>query len=197
MAVRAITDQGRTLELGRRLDDGGEGVVYEVNGAPLVAKLLIQPAAPADPAGRLASLVRRSRTPRMARLLAGEPRRVAWPTAAIRVLLRRPAAGYIHGYLMPDMRRWYRPLNYLLRPALRTTGFPDARWDTSLTASASLARLVADLHTAGYVIGDLKPENLWVDTTGKCRYFGCGFFPIHRRRKMFPCRVRDTGLCRA
>jgi eukaryotic-like serine/threonine-protein kinase len=191
MAVRVITDQGRTLELGRRLDEGGEGVVYEVNGAPLVAKLLIQPEVPADCAVRLATLVRRSRWPRMAGLLAGEPRRVAWPTAAIRVLPRRPTAEYIHGYLMPDMRRWYSPLNYLLRPALRTAGFPDASWDTLLAASASLAWLVADLHTAGYVIGDLKPENLWVDKLGNVGISDVDSFQFTDAGKMFPCRAQS------
>lgn len=191
MVVRVITDKGRTLELDRRLDEGGEGVVYEVHGAPLVAKLLIQPTVPADPAGRLAILVRRGRSPRMARLLAGEPRRVAWPIAVIRVLPRRPAAEYIHGYLMPDMRRWYGPLNYMLRPALRATGFPDANWDTSLAASASLARLVVDLHAAGYVIGDLKPENLWTDERGNVGISDVDSFWFADAGRMFPCRVQS------
>ncbi|HUA29532.1 MAG TPA: hypothetical protein VMC03_11660 [Streptosporangiaceae bacterium] len=159
-------------------------------GTELVAKLLIQPAVTANVAGKLASLIQRRPSPRMARLLAGQPRRVAWPVAAVRVVSRRPASEQVHGYLMPDMRRWYRPLNYLLRPGLRADEFPDARWDTSLAAGASLAGLVADVHTAGYVIGDLKPENLWADENGNIGISDVDSFQFTDARGMFPCRAQ-------
>lgn len=190
MAVRVMTDEGRILELGRRLDEGGEGVVYEVSGTALVAKLLIQPAAPEDLARRLASLVRRGRSPRMARLLAGEPRRMAWPVAAVRVLPRRPAAERIHGFVMPDMRRWFRPLSYLLSPGLRAGWFAGCTWRTSLTAATSLARLMADLHAAGYVAGDLKPGNLWVDNRGNIGISDVDSFQFTDGAGMFPCLAR-------
>jgi eukaryotic-like serine/threonine-protein kinase len=189
MTMRVITDEGRTLDLGSRLDEGGEGVVYDVPGTELVAKLLIKPAT-ANVADKLASLIQRSPSPRMARLLAGQPRRVAWPVTTVRLVSRRPAAEQVRGYLMPDMRRWYRPLNYLLRPGLRADEFPDARWDTSLAAAASLAGLVAEVHTAGYVIGDLKPENLWADETGNVGISDVDSFQFTGARGMFPCRAQ-------
>jgi DNA-binding helix-hairpin-helix protein with protein kinase domain len=195
MALRVVTSQGRTLDLKHRLDEGGEGVVYEVSSedagrTALVAKLLLAPAAPADVPGRLASLVQRGRSPRMARLLAGEPRRVAWPVATVQAISRRPAAERLHGYLMPDMRQWYVPLNYLLRPGLRAVEFPAASWDTSLAASASLAALVADLHAAGYVIGDLKPENLWVDKRGNAGISDVDSFQFTHGGGTFTCRAQ-------
>ncbi len=195
MALRVITSQGRTLDLEHRLDEGGEGVVYEVSSeesgrSALVAKLLLQPTAPADGPARLASLVRRGRSPRLARLLAGEPRRVAWPVVTVQVVSRRPAAERLHGYLMPDMRRWYVPLTYLLRPGLRAGEFPAAGWDTALAASASLAGLVADLHAAGYVIGDLKPENLWVDKRGNVGISDVDSFQFADASGTFPCRAQ-------
>jgi DNA-binding helix-hairpin-helix protein with protein kinase domain len=195
MALRVITSQGRTLDLGRRLDEGGEGVVYEVSSADsgsaaLVAKLLLQPTAPAEVAGRLESLVRRVRSPRMARLLAGEPRRVAWPIETVQVVSRRPAPERLQGYLMPDMRRWYVLLTYLLRPGLRADEFPDASWDTSIAASASLAGLVADVHAAGYVIGDLKPENLWIDKVGNIGISDVDSFQFAGPSGTYACRAR-------
>lgn len=195
MVLRVITSQGRTLDLEHRLDEGGEGIVYEVPSAeagstPLVAKLLLQPSALADVASRLDSLVRRIPSPRMARLLAGEPRRVAWPVDTVQAIPRRPTAERLHGYLMHDMRRWYVPLNYLLRPGLRAGEFPDASWDTSLAAGASLAGLVADLHAAGYVIGDLKPENLWVDKLGNVGISDVDSFQFADASGTFPCRAQ-------
>jgi DNA-binding helix-hairpin-helix protein with protein kinase domain len=195
MALWVITGQGRALDLGHRLDEGGEGVVYEVSSTDsgstaLVAKLLLQPAAPEEVMDRLASLVRRGRSPRMARLLAGEPRRVAWPVTTVQVIPRRPTAERLHGYLMPDMRRWYVPLTYLLRPGLRADELPDARWDISLAASARLAGLVADVHEAGYVIGDLKPENLWVDKAGNVGISDVDSFQFADASGTFLCRAR-------
>lgn len=189
MTISLVTGRGRTLELGRRLDSGGEGVVYEVPGSPLVAKLLIDPGDPADLARRLAILVRLGRSPRTARLLAGEPRRAAWPVDTVRAA--RPArpdgpSPEIHGYLMPDMRRWFEPLDWWLSARLRAERFPGATWGTALGTAASLARLVADVHAAGCVIGDLKPGNLWADAQGNTGISdvdsfqfgnGAGFFP--------------------
>jgi DNA-binding helix-hairpin-helix protein with protein kinase domain len=67
---------------------------------------------------------------------------------------------------MPDMRRWYLPFGLLLSPALRAAHFPGRTWADDLVTAASLARLVADLHDGGYVIGDFKPDNLWADAVG-------------------------------
>ena len=81
-------------------------------------------------------------------------------------------------------------LNYLLRPGLRTRDFPDASWDTSLAASASLAGLVADLHAAGDVIGDLKPENLWVNKLGNIGISDVDSFQFADASGTFPCRAQ-------
>jgi DNA-binding helix-hairpin-helix protein with protein kinase domain len=190
--MRVTTGQGRTLELGGQLDEGGEGVVYEVRGPPLVAKVLLDPADPADLARRLASLVRRGRSPRMARLLTGEPPRLAWPTATVRVLARHAPDGPVHGFLMPDMRRWFRPLGRILQPAQRAAEFPGATWSTSLAAAASLARLAADLHGAGYVIGDLKPGNLWVDNQGNVGASDVDSFQFSDGSMTFRCLARTA-----
>jgi DNA-binding helix-hairpin-helix protein with protein kinase domain len=186
--MRVITADGRTLLLGQRLGEGGEGVVFEVSGQPLVVKLLLDPADPVDLERRLASLVRRGRSPRMARLLAGSPRRVAWPVATVRTPPSRGGAAPVHGFVMPDMRQWYRPLNCLL--GMRSAEFPAATWRTSLAAAASLCRLVADLHDAGYVVGDLKPGNLWVDAAGNAGVSDVDSFQFTDGSGIFPCLGR-------
>lgn len=188
--MRVTTDLGRALELGGQLDEGGEGVVYEVVGLPLVAKLLLEPSDPEELSRRLASLLRRGRSPRMARLLTGEPPRLAWPTATVRVVARAAKDAPVHGFLMPDMRRWFRPLSHLLQPALRAAAFPGATWSTSLAAAATLARLVADLHDAGYVVGDLKPSNLWVDEHGNVGASDVDSFQFSDGTATFRCLAR-------
>jgi DNA-binding helix-hairpin-helix protein with protein kinase domain len=188
--MRAITADGRTLRLGQQLGEGGEGVVLEVGGLPLIAKVVFDPADPEDLERRLATLVRRGRSPRMARLLAGRPPRVAWPVTTIRVPSSRSAAAPVHGFLMPDMRRWFQPLGCLLQPGQRAAVFPAATWATSLAAAASLARLVTDLHEADYVVGDLSPGNLWVDDQGNAGVSDVDSFQFADGSGVFPSRAR-------
>ena len=188
--VRFITDHGRTIDLGKRLGEGGEGVVYEVTGMPLVAKLLFAPADPQDLARRLASLMRLRLSARMPRLLGGEQPRVAWPVETGRGLSSRPSADPVPGFLIPDMRQWFRPLSVLLQPGPRSTWFPSATWDTSLAAAASLAGLIADLHEAGFVVGDLKPANLWVNGAGDIGISDIDSFQFADGIGTFPCLSR-------
>jgi DNA-binding helix-hairpin-helix protein with protein kinase domain len=126
----------------------------------------------------------------MARLRAGEPPRVAWPVATIRVPAGRGSADTVHGFLMPDMRRWFRPLSLLLQPGPRAAEFPSATWDSSLAAAESLARLVADLHDAHYVVGDLKPGNLWVNDQGNVGMSDVDSFQFSDDSGTFPCLSR-------
>ncbi len=125
MAITVLTDRGRTLSLGRRLGNGSEGAVYEIQGAPEhLAKVLLAPADPAREARRLTSLVLAGRSVRTASLLAlphqsGTPRRAAWPIATITIQKHEYA-----GFVMHDMRRYFRPLGCLLSGGSRREHFP-------------------------------------------------------------------------
>lgn len=185
MAVRVVTDRGVRLRLGRRVDNGGQGVVYEVDGKPgRVAKLLLRPRDPAAARRRLASLVRHGRSPRTMALLT----RAAWPTAAVTTT----DLG-IEGYLMRDLRTRFEPLDCLLVAQQRATSFPAATWATSLAAAANLAALVADLHAAGYVVGDMKRENLWADEHGNVAISDVDSFQFSDVTGFYPCTSRTPG----
>lgn len=192
VAIWVVTDRGRRLRLGRRLDNGGEGVVYEVDQAPrLVAKLLMRPADRRVTSRRLASLVRQRSSPRTAERQLADERRTAWPVATV-TTADGPEGTYT-GYLMPDMRALFLPLDYLLMPEIRRAHMPGATWATSLAAASSLARLVADLHAAGYVVGDMKRENLWADEHGNVAISDVDSFQFADSTGFFPCMSRTPG----
>jgi DNA-binding helix-hairpin-helix protein with protein kinase domain len=94
---------------------------------------------------------------------------------------------------MPDLRGSYLPLEYLLLPELRPVHLPAATWATGLTAAENLAELVADLHAAGYVVGDLKKENLWVDQRGQIAISDVDSFQFTDSAGFFPCTSRTPG----
>lgn len=187
MPLTAVTDRGRTLNLARRRGSGSEGVVYAVEEPPgLVAKLLLRPGDPAEAERRLASLVRQGRKPGIAGLWEGSPPRTAWPVATIRTDGREAS-----GFVMPDMTRYYHPLNEFLAVPYGQPPFRGATWATALTAAANLARLVADLHGACYIAGDMKPDNMWADQHGNVGISDVDSFQFTDGSETFPCRVHS------
>ncbi|MFJ9820644.1 hypothetical protein ACIRU3_36310 [Streptomyces sp. NPDC101151] len=192
MALTVVSGTGREWRLTERIGSGSEGIVYGVDDArPLVAKLVPDPPAPAAYRRRIARLVRQRREPRTVRLLAGAPVRVAWPMVVVRT--GGPGADGVDGYLMTDMRHAYQPFAHMLTPAARRVFLPGATWATTLGAARSLARLLADLHAEGYTVGDLKPDNLWVDERGGVGIADVDSWQFTDGGETFPGRMGTPG----
>ncbi|WP_329273009.1 protein kinase domain-containing protein [Streptomyces sp. NBC_01451] len=186
--IRTRSASGREWLLGDVVGSGSEGVVYTVDGQPgLVAKLVPLPAEADNYRLRVESLVRQGREPRTVRLLSGTPSRLAWPLETL------GTSGGVTGYLMRDMRRAFLPFEHVLLPTARRESLPSATWATALRTAASLAELVADLHAEGYVIGDLKPDNLWSDAEGRTGLADIDSLQFTDGRRTFPCRMRSPG----
>ncbi|MFG2986647.1 hypothetical protein ACGFYQ_36305 [Streptomyces sp. NPDC048258] len=192
MALTVVSDSGRTWHLTQRIGSGSEGVVYAVDDArPLVAKLVLDPPDPAAYRRRIARLVRQRRQPRAVRLLSGTPTRVAWPMAGVRA--GGPGADGVDGYVMTDMRHARQPFAHLLTPQARQVLLPRTTWATALAAALSLARLLTDLHAEGYVVGDLKPDNLWVDAHGRVGIADVDSWQFTDGGEVFPGRMGTPG----
>ncbi|MDD9376567.1 hypothetical protein M8Z33_07740 [Streptomyces sp. ZAF1911] len=192
MGLTVVSDSGRTWHLTRQIGSGSEGVVFAVDDArPLVAKLVLDPPDPAAYRRRIARLVRQRRQPRSVRLLSGTPARVAWPMAGVRA--GGPGGDGVDGYVMTDMRHAHQPFAYLLTPQARQVLLPRATWATALAASLSLARLLADLHAEEYVVGDLKPDNLWVDPQGRVGIADVDSWQFRDGDETFPGRMGSPG----
>ncbi|MFF3785710.1 hypothetical protein [Streptomyces sp. NPDC001933] len=192
MALMVVSGSGHTWRLTRRIGSGSEGVVYAVDDArPLVAKLVPDPPDPAAYRRRIARLVRQRREPRTVRLLSATPVPVAWPMAGIRA--GGPGADGVDGYLMTDMRHAHQPFAHLLTPRARRAHLPGATWATALAAALSLARLLANLHAEGYVVGDLKPDNLWVDAHGRAGIADVDSWQFTDGGEVFPGRMGSPG----
>ncbi|WP_405392692.1 hypothetical protein OG596_35805 [Streptomyces sp. NBC_01102] len=192
MALTVMSENGRAWSLTERIGSGSEGVVYAVDEArPLVAKLVPEPPDPQAYRRRIARLVRQRREPRTVRLLSATPARVAWPMIGVRA--GSQGADGIDGYVMTDMRHAHQPFVHLLTPDARRVLLPRATWATGLAAALSLARLLADLHTEGYVVGDLKPDNLWVDADGGVGIADVDSWQFTDGGETFPGRMGSPG----
>lgn len=146
-----VDSRKNRYELGRRLGEGGQGVVFEVKGGKLAAKLLR--AADHSAVRGLENQMHFLRSLD----LAGIP--VARPEAVI----VHPAPGYLMR-LLTDMV----PLQEAMMPAPNKGG-TNALWyqDSGglrrrLRLSARTARAVAMLHAKGLCYGDVSPHNVYM-----------------------------------
>lgn len=193
MGLTVVSGTGHTWRVTEQIGSGSEGFVYGVEDVrPLVAKLVPDPPDPECYRARVSRLVRQRREPRTVALLSGTPARLAWPLVPVRTA-ERAGADRVDGYVMTDMRHAYQPFNHLLTAAGRRAFLPRATWVTALRAALALARLLGELHAEGYVVGDLKPDNLWVDETGRVGMADVDSWQFTDGREVFPSRMRTPG----
>ncbi|MBU0724896.1 MAG: hypothetical protein KJ904_16725 [Alphaproteobacteria bacterium] len=145
-----LTDRatGQPVAMGRSLAEGGEGRIHLTDRPGFLAKLYHRPLP--GHAAKLAALLALPPVPG-----------VAWPVSSL-----AGATGEIVGFLMPEIADAL-PLTILASPRLRAQMAPGFTWFYLHAAALDLARIVARLHNAGIVIGDLKPENVLIDARGR------------------------------
>ncbi|NOT63028.1 MAG: hypothetical protein HOP19_22700, partial [Acidobacteria bacterium] len=170
------TAYGQTLALGPELGAGGQGSVYAVEGQPhLVAKLYHQAPA-AEQITRLDALAQCDHE-RLTKI-------AAWPVAVV----RDQPDGQIVGFLMPRVDG-ASEIHALHSPKSRLQKFPDATWAFLIHAAANIARAVATVHEAGFVIGDVNPKNILVTRQGTVALLDCDSFQFERDGKTYRCEA--------
>lgn len=151
MTERVYRDgAGAAVELGAELGGGGEGSVYTIRGRPELCAKIYRPEKAAARAGKVQAMLAR-RPPWLLR------RALAWPVTTLH------ADGLFAGYVMPTQRGTID----LFRLIVPDERMQIAGWLTQrdlCEIAARLARLVAGVHRAGHCIGDLKPQNILINT---------------------------------
>lgn len=170
-----VDAEGRVLRLGRKLGQGGEGAVFELEGEPdLAAKIHHQPLTPlrAEKIRVMAGM----RTPQIDRL-------AAWPTN----LLSLPSGAPI-GLTMPKVTD-HKDIHHLYSPKSRRTEFAGADWRFLIRVATNLARAVATIHEANGVIADINHSGVLVGQDARVRLIDCDSFQIVDAGKTYLCDV--------
>lgn len=142
-----LDQHGRSLSLGEKLGEGGEGTVYRLGSE--VVKIYHQPLTP-------------DRQRKILAMVAGGAATVktiaAWPTGTVhRDVPGRP----ICGFSMPHAKGDLLHLHYAVKD--RKAQFPREHWDFLVRVGQNLAAAVAILHEQGIVIGDINESLVMVD----------------------------------
>jgi serine/threonine protein kinase len=155
-----VDSQNRPIRLGARLGGGGEGEVYEVPGSLDAAKIYAQTERTAERQAKLEVMIASA---------PEDPTRdlghvtLAWPRSLL-------FDGAFTGFLMPRVEPGCPKLTRFIHPSL----YPDLfTWRHQLEIAANLAGGLAALHAAGYVVGDLKGENVHVTPSCLVTFVDC------------------------
>ncbi|MEO7335935.1 MAG: hypothetical protein ABIV63_05055, partial [Caldimonas sp.] len=170
-----VDAKGRVMRLGRKLGQGGEGAVFELEGEPdIAAKIHHQPLTPlrAEKIRVMAGM----RTDQIDRL-------AAWPTD----LLSLPTGTPI-GLTMPKVTG-HKDIHHLYSPKSRRTEFVGADWRFLIRVAANLSRAVATIHDAKGVIADVNHSGVLVSQDARVRLIDCDSFQIVDAGKTYLCDV--------
>ena len=166
---RFVDEAGNPIVPGRKLGEGGEGVVHLVDDDPgSVVKIWHPGRTPQDADTKIRRLVNNPVTPEL-----GVTWQIAWPRHEVR------ESGIIVGYTMPTLNpdeSWEPIVEYYNRRAARGTGAAQAREiqiDDRVRMARNLALGFRAVHDAGYVIGDVNEKNVEVNRQNDIAMVDC------------------------
>lgn len=147
-----------SLDVGQRLGGGGEGDIYPLSDDPgLVAKIYHTGKVNAGRVAKLrAMLANVPADPTRGSQRARNHTSIAWPVALLSSLQGEPV-----GFLMPRIQNGHQ-VSAFYDVATRQAQFPFFSYRHLCRTALHLASAVGAIHERGYVIGDVKDENILV-----------------------------------
>ncbi|AEA64067.1 helix-hairpin-helix domain-containing protein [Burkholderia gladioli] len=173
----AFDEQGNQLQLGKKLGEGGEGIVFDTvhNGESVAAKIYSQNLR-ADHQSKLRAMARVGDT--YLKQIS------AWP---INVLTTK-RAGPIGGFTMPKFSG-YQPIHQLYGVGSRRQQFPKADLAFLVGTARNVAAAFDAIHAHGHAIGDVNENNIIVSHQGTVILLDCDSFHVNTPTASFPCTV--------
>ncbi|MCK9895277.1 hypothetical protein [Frankia sp. AgB32] len=182
-------DSRKAIVLGDRLGAGGQAAVFAVEGRPGDAVKIFRGGRRRDNVRRTRQLIRLGRPLDPALELADLPDHVflTWPVT----IVVDDQSDEV-GYLMPRLPPGYARLDELYSRAALLRHVPDADWRFLVHTAYFTATLVAMVHEAGLVIGDVSPRNIMIGPGGLPSLIDCDSFQFRLDGRI----VHAVGLTR-
>ncbi|MFM5889777.1 MAG: protein kinase domain-containing protein, partial [Dolichospermum sp.] len=113
----------------------------------------------------------------------------AWPKSVL-----KNAQGNFVGFLMPEIKGG-KELIDVYNPQRRKQLKLEIDWRFLHTTALNIASIIAALHEAGYVLGDIKPQNILVNNRALPSIIDTDSFQIKnpRNSKVYRCLVGSEG----
>jgi serine/threonine protein kinase len=183
-SLKALMSE-RPITLKQKLASSGEGTVWTTNFPGFLAKLYHQPTG--------------DRIDKLKVMIAHPPQNpmrhhnhvtFAWPQD---LLVDLQGKGL--GFLMPEIVDGVK-LSLIYNPKLRSRKAPRFNWYYLHTAALNFALALKSLHEEGYVVGDVKPQNLLVNNRALISIIDTDSFQVRDplTQALYRCPVGSEGF---
>ncbi len=185
MTVLKCQVSGRTLSLTKKIASSGEGTVWKTSYRGFLAKLYHE--------------CRSERFQKLRVMIAHPPKdptqgqnhiSLAWPKDLLENQQGQPM-----GFLMPEIGESVK-LSTIYNPRLRSRKAPRFNWYYLHTAALNIASSMDAVHKEGYVVGDVKPQNILVNNQALISIIDTDSFQVQDpyTREVFRCLVGSEGF---
>jgi DNA-binding helix-hairpin-helix protein with protein kinase domain len=161
--------------LGEELGQGGEGLIYTIQGDPTNVAKIYHKLIAVEKAEKLRAMVSNN---------LDLSRFTAWPSAT----LHDQKGNTIKGFVMPRIAG-HREVHELYGPAHRKVQFPGADWAFLIHAARNIAAAFQAVHDCSHTIGDVNQSGILISQQAVCRLIDTDSFQIRLGNKVYSCDV--------
>jgi DNA-binding helix-hairpin-helix protein with protein kinase domain len=185
MSVLTCRSTGEPIILAQQIATSGEGAVWRTNRNGYLAKVYHTPRPDRD--RKLEVMV--AHPPYDPNLQANHIS-FAWPKS-----LLQNVGGQCVGFLMPEITNSVDLLN-VYSPVRRWRVLPGFNWLYLHTTAMNIASIVWAIHEAGYVLGDIKSQNILVNNRALPSIIDTDSFQVRdpKTGEVYVCTVGSEGF---
>lgn len=186
MKVYTCASTGQSITLNHYITEGGEGEIWQTNLNGYVAKIYKKPPT--------FEIVQKLEV--MVAFPPQEPNShlnhisFAWPKS----LLKDVYGNYV-GFLMPEIKEGKQLLE-IYNPSRRKSQKLEIDWRFLHTTALNIASIIEAIHAAGYILGDIKPQNILVNNRGLPSIIDTDSFQVRHplTGELYRCEVGSEGF---
>lgn len=185
MTVLTCASTGQSISLKKQIASSGEGEVWETNLNGYLAKVYHSP--------------NHERVKKLEVMVAHPPKdpnsqinhiSFAWPKS-----LLTTHSGACVGFLMPAIKGGV-DLFHVYNPSLRKKKRLEVNWYFLHTTALNVASVIQAIHSSGYVLGDIKPQNILVNNRALASVIDTDSFQVCHPStgQVYRCLVGSEGF---